>query len=154
MFNDKAKDKVYKNSAVVNTYDRRLYFGRSKGLFYEREVSTIRDWFPENGRILDVPCGTGKAGRFSRKSEDLQLYGVDISHLMLKAAAKTSAYNQLIMADMGRLPFSDGFFDVVYVSRFFMLFSDIEPFFIEIRRVLHPEACSYSTAFDVAYTIL
>lgn len=135
---DADKREVYKDRTVVDTYDRRLYFGLSGGLFYKREMSCIEDWFPQTGRILDAPCGTGKLAWLLKGRDGLELYGLDISPLMVEAASKTGTYHKLEMGDLSNLPYPDEFFDVVYVSRFFMLFADIKPFLSEITRVLRP----------------
>jgi len=136
---DVDKYEVYKNQSVVSSYDHRLYFGLSGGLFYKREMSCIEDWFPQSGRILDAPCGTGKLAWSLKGRDSLELYGLDISPLMIEAASKTGAYYKLEVGDMSNLSYPDGFFDVVYVSRFFMLFLDIKPFLNEIVRVLRPD---------------
>jgi len=135
---DVDKTEVYKDPDVVDTYDERLYFGRSGGLFYQREVSHVEDWFPETARILDAPCGTGKLGHVLTGKPKLTLYGMDISELMVQAAAKTGTYSHLLIGDMRSTPFPDECFDIVYVSRFFMLFEDIRPFLKETARVLRP----------------
>jgi len=136
---DADKSEVYKNHAVVDTYDNRLYFGLSGGLFYNREMSSVENWFPQKGKILDAPCGTGKLGNLLKDKGGLELYGLDISPLMIEVASKTGVYHKLEVGDMGNLSYPKEFFDVVYVSRFFMLFEDITPFLSEIKRVLQPD---------------
>jgi len=135
---DADKREVYKSRTVVDTYDHRLYFGLSGGLFYKREMSRIEDWFPRSGKILDAPCGTGKLARFLKDRGGLELYGVDISPLMIEAASKAGTYHKLEVGDLANLSYPNGFFDVIYVSRFFMLFPDIKLFLKEITRVLKP----------------
>lgn len=136
---DVDKREVYKDRIVVDTYDHRLYFGLSGGLFYKREISYIEDWFPQSGKVLDAPCGTGKLGNLLKDKGGLELYGLDISPLMIEVASKTGVYRKLEVGDMGNLSYPKEFFDVVYVSRFFMLFADIKPFLNEITRVLKPD---------------
>lgn len=139
IFKDQDKREVYANPAFVDTYDRRLYLGRSGGLFHDREKSGITGWFPSRGRILDAPCGTGKLGRFLQEKHGLELIGMDISKPMIMAAADTKAYSHLTVGDLSNLPYPNESFDVVYISRFFMLFKDINPFLEEIARVLRPK---------------
>jgi ubiquinone/menaquinone biosynthesis C-methylase UbiE len=58
---------------------------------------------------------------------------------MIQAASKVENYHKLEIGDMSNLSYPDGFFDVVYVSRFFMLFEDVKPFLNQIARVLQPD---------------
>jgi len=133
------KEKVYLNPQVVDSYDKRLYFGRSGGRFYEEEVKMIVDWFPEKGKILDIPCGTGKLALLLKNKPNLELIGCDISEKMLEKAAIKKRYNILLKENLISLSMPDKSFDMIYVSRFFMLFKDIDPFLKEIRRVLRDD---------------
>jgi ubiquinone/menaquinone biosynthesis C-methylase UbiE len=133
---DHDKEKVYEDAGVVDTYDKRLYFGRSGGRFFEEEARLIEDWFPSQGAVLDIPCGTGKLGRVLKNRPGLILTGCDISEKMLEKAALKGTYAQLSKQNMASMTFPDKTFSVVYVSRFFMLFDDISPFLREIRRVM------------------
>jgi ubiquinone/menaquinone biosynthesis C-methylase UbiE len=133
---DYNKEKVYLDPCVVDTYDSRLYFGRSKGRFLEEELLMIRDWFPKKGKVLDIPSGTGKLALLFKDQAEVELIGADISEKMLEKAAMKGRYNSLKKENLASLSFPDAAFDVIYVSRFFMLFEDISPFLREIRRVL------------------
>ena len=135
---DVDKREVYKNDAVVKSYDRRLYFGRSGGLFYEREVALFREFFPDTALVFDCPCGTGKLARAMKDHLGLKFIGGDISPLMVSRSVRTGLYATCSVVELARTPFADGQFDVVFVSRFFMLFPTIEEFVQEIRRVLKP----------------
>jgi ubiquinone/menaquinone biosynthesis C-methylase UbiE len=135
---DKDKREVYKADRVVDTYDRRLYFGRSGGLFYEREAALSRDLFPDQGVVLDCPCGTGKLARALADRPELTLIGGDISPKMVERAQETGLYAHVAVIDFTQTPFVDSQFDVVFVSRFFMLFPELGDFLSEIRRVLKP----------------
>lgn len=132
------KREVYKADDVVDSYDKRLYAGLSQGLFYEREVSLFQDFFPEQALVLDCPCGTGKLARAFQDRPGLTLFGGDISPLMVARSKNTGRYAQVAVIDLSRTPFPDGLFDVAFVSRFFMLFPTLDPFLVEIHRVLKP----------------
>lgn len=55
----------------------------------------------QQGRILDIGCGTGLVGEHLRKARlDLIIDGVDISPEMLRVAAQKNLYDQLIEADL------------------------------------------------------
>lgn len=140
---DVNKEEVYKKKPIVETYNKRLYFGLSGGLSFQEEMINVLDWFTEGTVILDCPCGTGKLGlALSQykdiRLKDIKLYGSDISELMLKKAHKIGIYNQLSIQNLLKTSYLDNCFDIVYVSRFFMLFKDISPFLTEIKRIVKP----------------
>ena len=55
----------------------------------------------QQGRILDVGCGTGLVGEHLRKARpDLIIDGVDISPEMLQVAAQKNLYDRLIETDL------------------------------------------------------
>ena len=135
---DVDKREVYKDNAIVESYDRRLYFGRSGGLFYEREADLFREFFPETALVFDCPCGTGKLATAMKDHPGLEFIGGDISPLMVTRSVETGLYTHCGVVELTRTPFVDGQFDVVFVSRFFMLFPNIDEFLQEIRRVLKP----------------
>jgi SAM-dependent methyltransferase len=79
-------------------------------------------------RILEVGCGTGLTLEFlGRTSPEYRLYGMDVSHTMIRqAATKATALQnpaKLSLGDADRLPFQEGFFDVVFATRFIHQFS-------------------------------
>ena len=78
----------------------------------------------DNRRILDVGCGTGEmlAGlqRWGGKPENL--FGVDLLPARIQRAKETFPQINFQQANAERLPFSDGFFDLVSV---FTVFSSI-----------------------------
>ena len=74
-------------------------------------------------RVLEVGCGTGLSLEFLAKSAPPHaLFGLDASDTMLRQAAeKASALSnrpKLVVSDAAHLPYSDGFFDVVFATRF------------------------------------
>lgn len=135
---DVDKRRAWESQQVVDSYDRRLYFGRSGRECFEREVNLFRDWFPERGLVLDCPCGTGKLGLALKHKPGLTLVGGDISPLMVTRCQETGLYAGAGVIDLARTPFADEQFDIVFVSRFFMLFPELDIFLREIRRVLKP----------------
>ena len=85
-------------------------------------------------KILDVACGTGFF--FSEYGKN-KIYGIDISEEMLKIAKKIKNPHvvSLKKADATRIPFEDGFFDVVITSKFIMHTPDYMNVFGEMARV-------------------
>ena len=73
-------------------------------------------------RVLDVGCGSGATACFIAENYGAQVYGIDISEVMI-AKAKERAEQQglterieLRVADVFDLPFEDEWFDVVIVE--------------------------------------
>jgi len=84
----------------------------------------IRETFPsESLRILEVGCGTGLSlDHLSRDPLRHRLFGMDASETMLLQAAEKAAGREnppkLLLADASQLPYPDGWFDVVFATRF------------------------------------
>lgn len=70
------------------------------------------------GRIADIGCGEGLLlARIAARRADLEPHGIDRSGEMLRRAAarlgRVGAHAVLRVADAGRTPFPDGYFDVI-----------------------------------------
>jgi ubiquinone/menaquinone biosynthesis C-methylase UbiE len=63
-------------------------------------------------RVLDVGCGLGEELGYLA-SKDLVCTGVDLSKVALERAAKAHPHARVVRADVLRLPFEDGSFDVL-----------------------------------------
>jgi demethylmenaquinone methyltransferase / 2-methoxy-6-polyprenyl-1,4-benzoquinol methylase len=94
-------------------------------------------------QILDLCCGTGdmtlalrrRAGKPSPK-----ILGADFSHAMLQRASRKAANTPLswVEADALRLPFPDGYFDLVTSAFGFRNLTNYDAGLQEIMRVLRP----------------
>jgi demethylmenaquinone methyltransferase / 2-methoxy-6-polyprenyl-1,4-benzoquinol methylase len=99
-----------------------------------------------NARVLDLCCGTGDmtfALRRRSNSGTAQILGADFSHAMLQRAAvkgkgATPRPPQWIEADALRLPFPDGYFNLVTSAFGFRNLADYDAGLREIARVLAP----------------
>lgn len=92
--------------------------------------------------LLDIGCGTG---RFARRIQNMGIRytGVDTSGGMIRAAQEWNAGDEKSFShiDGTKLPFADGTFDAVLVSRVIMhVLKDAQcwPLLKEIKRVLIP----------------
>ena len=102
------------------------------------------------GRILDICCGTGDLAITiaTLAQYDLEITGADYSQPMLEiAAAKAQSLPEgknirFINADVGQLPFADGYFDCIGISFAFRNLTYKNPntqsYLNEILRVLKP----------------
>lgn len=87
---------------------------------------------PRGASILDVGCGSGKLARFwSRQGRNV--LGLDISDQALQFTRSQGV--AVIKADVRRLPFKDGTFDLVYSDGLLEHFTDPESILAELFRV-------------------
>lgn len=99
---------------------------------------------PDGSAILDVPCGGGVALRGLRPGQDVRYVAADIAPAMLertRAAALArgvASRVETVLADVGRLPFADGDFDLVVSFTGLHCFPDPHQAVREMVRVLHP----------------
>ena len=86
-------------------------------------LRAVRPHLPPGGRLLDVGCGSGDVPAFllARLPGPLLAVGVDVKTLHLRAAPPAV---RRVVADVRRLPFPDGAFDVVTASLFLHHFDD------------------------------
>jgi SAM-dependent methyltransferase len=71
---------------------------------------------PAGSAVLDVPCGGGLALRGLRRGQDIRYVAADLSPVMLdrtrQQARRLGLDIETVKADIGRLPFADGEFDL------------------------------------------
>jgi demethylmenaquinone methyltransferase/2-methoxy-6-polyprenyl-1,4-benzoquinol methylase len=96
---------------------------------------TVRELGLRSGsRVLDLACGTGDFCR-ELAASGLRPIGVDLSYGML-AAGSTGV--PLVQGDILRLPMPDGSIDGVTCGFALRNLVDLEPFFVELSRVVRP----------------
>jgi malonyl-CoA O-methyltransferase len=97
----------------------------------------------EPRRILDLGCGTGDASRQLKQAfRKARVVGLDLSPRMLaRQQGKSSLIRPLgaVCGDIGRLPFRDQAFDLVFSNMAAYWLPDPAVLFEEVRRVLQPE---------------
>lgn len=91
-------------------------------------------------RLLDVGCGTGALLReVGGKAPGLWAVGVDVSRKMLGVAqASLASPSRLVQADVHRLPFREGTFDVIVSSSSLHFWPDPHRALRQIAGVLRP----------------
>jgi len=117
----------YQNSRVAGEYDDHRYNdwqGRMNNRTVWRKLQAALAGIPAGGRILDVPCGTG---RFSWHLAEAgyETIASDVSRDMLAVAEKAGPPNRpaprFLEGDLFNLPFRDREFDAVICIRFMNL---------------------------------
>lgn len=113
-----------------------------------REVGEL----PDGARVLDVPSGGGVALRGLRPGAHVDHVAADISPRMLQrtraTAERLGVSDQVTttLADVGRLPFADGSFDLVVSLTGLHVFPDPRAAIGEMVRVLRPGATILGSA--------
>ncbi len=90
------------------------------------------------GKVLDIACGTGVTIDILKKYKDLDVYGCDISDLLIKKAEDRGiAGNNLLVTDATKMAYSDNYFDYSYSIGSLEHFTEkgIEKFIAEASRV-------------------
>ena len=102
---------------------------------YERKLRRLQLLVPVTGRTLDIACGHGDALQVLARRGHKRLVGVDVSP---SDSTHASCFDRLI-ADGGRLPFTDGSFERImclHSLHHFRSFAGIGRLLVECRRVL------------------
>ena len=116
---------AYQDGSKALAYDRQHSNGLTWARFTMwREINAVkralRELGLDQGRFLDVPCGTGVAAQ-SFNSVDGLVTAVDISREMMNLARgryDTETFQGLLQGDIAALPFSDGAFDATVTLGF------------------------------------
>ncbi len=93
---------------------------------------------PTNGKILEIGCGTGT--NFELYPPNCDAVSSELSIKMLKFASEKLVGNKLVQADAESLPFATNSFDAALATLVFCSVPEPEKAFLDLRRVLKPEA--------------
>jgi len=110
------------------------------------EIRMVVDGVDLAGKsVLDLGCGTGGVTRFLAETyRPARVVGVDIDPGLIERAAKRATeagFAETLTfrtVRLGRLPFADGSFDVVFSKDAMVHLEDKEALFAEIFRLLRP----------------
>lgn len=123
---------------TINTYNKtaKEYVENVKGLVPMNELEKFIKYV-SSGKILDIGCGSGVAAK-NIQEKGHQVYGVDLSEELLKAAKKESPNSKFYMRDMRVLGFNDSEFDGIW----------------HVASLLHLEKKDVPTALNEANRVL
>lgn len=140
------KRESYSIQDLVAGYEGRRFGGRSGAWVNSRELETVYSLIPQDGLLLDFPCGTGRLSRFL-KDKKLNIIGADYSQSMLQSSMKEGTI-PLVRADMLSIPFMDAAFNCVVSMRFVFHYKMIEPIFQGVKRILKKEGIYIFDTFN------
>jgi len=133
--------------ANYNRYLVPMYFEA-----YARDIAN-RVNIPNDGRVLELACGTGAVTKQLRASltNTVRIVATDLNPGMLEVAQNalsTEAAIEFQVADGTDLPFEDTSFDAVVCQFGVMFFPDKSQGFAEAFRVLKPGGRMYFSVWD------
>ncbi len=131
------QDKVREHyDTIADTYD--AHYDCRKGKNYHSHISgRVMDALPQNGRLLDIGCGTGLFAAKYRENGGMAV-GIDISRRMTQQARKRCPGGDFSVGTADRLPFRAGSFDAVSSLLAFTYLKRPEDMLNEAYRVLRP----------------
>jgi SAM-dependent methyltransferase len=129
------KREFYRRPEVVDSYERQRFGGPSGTRVNAREIEIVLSMVPNEGRVLDLACGTGRVIR-ALVDRGQSVVGLDSSPSM--AAQATSAGAAALVGDGLSSPFRPASFDSVVSLRFAFHCPELEPLLREMRRIVVP----------------
>jgi ubiquinone/menaquinone biosynthesis C-methylase UbiE len=117
----KKKYKILKASNQVKSQDLDIYWD-------SKFADILENWGEDttwneiqlimascNGKVLDIACGTGKTIKILEKFKDIEIYGLDISDLLIKKAIqKGIPSKRLFVMSATETKYSESEFDYSY----------------------------------------
>jgi ubiquinone/menaquinone biosynthesis C-methylase UbiE len=98
----------------------------------------------KEGICLDLGCGIASLGIAFAEQTDLMIYAVDISEKMCELSAEKAVRHAVadrlkpVLADVHKLPFEDGFANLIVSRGSVFFWDDLPVVFQEISRALAP----------------
>jgi len=132
--------------STIHTYNKTAeeYTEKVEGLHHNEEGIRFLDYLPENSKILDLGCGSGRDAKiFSEKGYNV--VGVDLSEGMLEQAVKMCPSSEFKKMDIRCLDYPDEFFEGVWAvaSILHLPKSDVPQSLSESYRVLKLKGVMY-----------
>lgn len=93
---------------------------------------------PACASVLDVGCGNGATLRYLQGMHAFQLFGADLSALLLYEGRRENEWLNVVQAVGDYLPFKSGLFNAILAECSLSLMPDLRQSLLEIRRILRP----------------
>ncbi len=145
------KNKLVNNKVIIKDHfnslssKRKEWIDKAKG-FYLEDIRAMKEFIPENSKILEIGCGNGNLIAALRPSLG---YGIDISEGMVSEAKKLYPNIHFIEGDIEDSNIINKIgdkFDFIILSDTIGYLNDIEKTFEKLHKV-----CNADTRFIVSY---
>jgi len=129
----------YSASKISNGVKKIALLGKPSLIFgpgQERRFNLVKKYIDLKGKkILDVGCGIGV---YTKKfaDEGNEAYGIDIDPERIKSAQKLAPKGHFLVTEAEALPFSDNFFDIVFLHEILEHLPNDKKAILESLRVL------------------
>jgi ubiquinone/menaquinone biosynthesis C-methylase UbiE len=108
--------------------------------------------FEAGSRVMEFGCGGGRMLRWLNDAADrCEIWGTDLSgdHIVWCKQNMQPPFHFFITTATPHLPFTDGYFDLIYAGSVFTHIDDLaDTWLLELRRILKPGALLYITICD------
>ncbi len=122
-------------SKAAGTYDQAADFQRDAG---RKLIDLLVSDSGPKEMVLDVGMGTGTTTRELAQALGQRIFGCDIAWGMVHFAAARADDLAIVQADLEKLPFGDGSFDLVFSNIAYHWAVDLKDAFAQAQRVLKP----------------
>ena len=89
-------------------------------------------------RVADLGCGSGRTARWLRTRGDFPIDGVDLTPAMLELARANGRHDRFVVADVRATGLESGVYDLVTCVLVDEHLPELEPLYLEARRLLRP----------------
>lgn len=142
MLSEVVKANVAVHTLMADSYNtNEPHFRPENQAKVRRNIEQVKQTTNGN-RLLDIGCGTGFIINLA-KDLFAEIHGVDITQAMLSKIDTSVGNITLHNTIAEKLPFEDGYFDVVTAYSFIHHLEDYRPVLSEVKRVLKPEGIFY-----------
>lgn len=141
------KENSFSQEKIAKLGKPSLIFGPGQ----QKRIDLIEKYVDLKGkRILDLGCGIG---RYSQNFKDLggEVFGLDVDEEKIEIAKKINPGINFLASRAENLPFSDNFFDVIFVNEVLEHVEDDKKAVKELFRTLKPGGSAIIFAPNVFY---
>lgn len=122
---------------MLNFFLNRLYAGA--GNLNDTNVFTALARTGPHSRLLDIGCWDGKqTKRWAQAAKATEIFGIEPVSSAAEQALKNGIQVSKLLADSGKWPYKDDFFDCIISNQVVEHLTDLDHFFSESSRVLKP----------------